>query len=166
MHAGEMRYWSLVGYAVPGAMDVLRTVLGSQRPIGIEAHAVMDEDVVLDSSRRYVIVLSRAEDRPANATAANGVTWVKWGPVSEVSWTLRWLTVGPEWTAANAPTPQKLGSRADWAEADFDVHLISENTHAGAMGEYLPRVHYLSRREFEALGISPRSDQIPRWVIR
>jgi hypothetical protein len=163
MRAGQMRYWSLTGYEVPDGWGVLRTLFGSQRPIGVAAHAVMDEDIVLDKDRRYVIVLSRAQERPANATAANGVTWVDWGPSSEISWTLRWLTVGPEWTAPNAPTPQKLGTKADWASADFDPRQISQNNHSGALGEYLPRLHYLSRAEFEALGSNTQAGKMPPW---
>jgi hypothetical protein len=163
MRGAQMRYWSLTGYEVPDGWSVLRTLFGSQRPIGVAAHAVMDEDMVLDAERRYVIVLSRAQDRPANATAANGVTWVDWGPSAEISWTLRWLTVGPEWTAPNAPTPQKLGTRTDWASADFDARLISQNNHDGALGEYLPRLHYLGRADFEQLGGNVRADRIPLW---
>jgi hypothetical protein len=163
MRAAQMRYWSLTGYEVPDGWSVLRTLFGSQRPIGIAAHAVMDEDLVLDRERRYMVVLSRAQDRPANATAANGVTWVDWGPSSEISWTLRWLTVGPEWTAPNAPTPQKLGTKTDWASADFDVRAISQNTHDGALGEYLPRLHYMSRAEFEQLGSDINAQRVPLW---
>jgi hypothetical protein len=163
MDAGEMRYWSLTGYEVPDGWGVLRTLFGSQRPIGIAAHAVMDEDIVLDKDRRYVIALSRASDKPTNATAANGVTWVDWGPSSEISWTLRWLTVGPEWTSTNAPTPQKLGTKADWASADFDRTVVSQNNRSTLMGEYLPRIHYLSRVEFERLGTNLRARNIPAW---
>lgn len=163
MVAAQMRYWSLVGYEVPGGWSILATLFGSQRPIGLATHAVVDEDIVLDAERNYVIVLSRPEDRPANATPANGVTWVDWGPVSEVSWTVRWLTVGPEWTGPSAPTPGKLGSRADWAAADFDPRVISTNTHDGAMGPYLPRVHYLSRAEFEQLGPAVTAARVPVW---
>jgi hypothetical protein len=123
----------------------------------------MDEDIVLDKDRRYVIALSRASDKPTNATAANGVTWVDWGPSSEISWTLRWLTVGPEWTSTNAPTPQKLGTKADWASADFDRTVVSQNNRSTLMGEYLPRIHYLSRVEFERLGTNLRARNIPAW---
>jgi hypothetical protein len=163
MRGAEMRYWSLTGYEVPDGWSLLSTLLGSQRPIGVAAHAVMDEDIVLDKERRYVIVLSRAQDKPANATAANGVTWVDWGPSSEISWTLRWLTVGPEWTAPSAPTPQKLRTKTDLASADFDPKVISQNNHSGALGEYLPRLHYLSSKEFEALGSNTKANQIPHW---
>jgi hypothetical protein len=161
MRGADMRYWSLTGYEVPDGWSLLRTLFGSQRPIGLAAHAVMDEDIVLDRDRRYVIVLSRAKERPANANAANGVTWVDWGPSSEISWTLRWLTVGPEWQGANAPTPQKLGTRADWASEDFDANVISRNHTHGALGEYLPQLHYLSRAQFEALGNKPELARLP-----
>jgi hypothetical protein len=163
MRAAQMRYWSLTAYEVPSGWEIIRTLFGSTRPIGLETHAILDEDVVLDNQRRYVIALSRAKERPLNATAQNGVTWVDWGPSSEISWTLRWLTVGPEWTHSSAPTPQKLGSRADWASADFDPRVISTNHHNGAMAEYLPRVHYLTRAEFERLGNAVSMDRIPLW---
>jgi hypothetical protein len=91
------------------------------------------------------------------------VTWVDWGPSAEISWTLRWLTVGPEWTAPNAPTPQKLGTKTDWASADFDARLVSQNSHDGALGDHLPRLHYLGRAEFEQLGGNVRADRIPLW---
>jgi hypothetical protein len=161
MNGGEMRYWSLTGYEVPDGWGLLRTLFGSQRPIGVAAHAVMDEDIVLDRDRRYVIVLSRANERPANANVANGVTWIDWGPSSEISWTLRWLTVGPEWKGTNAPTPQKLGTRADWASEDFDPNVVSRNRADGALGEYLPQLSYLSRAQFEALGKKPEAARMP-----
>jgi hypothetical protein len=164
MQAGQMRYWSLVGYEVPDGWEVLKTLLGSTRPIGIVTQMVMDEDIVLDRDRRYVIVLSRGGERPRNATAQNGVTWVDWGPSSEVSWTLRWLTVGPEWTHDSAPTPQKLDSRrVDWASADFDASVLATNSHRGALGEYQPRIHYLTRTEFEQLGAGVTADRVPLW---
>jgi hypothetical protein len=96
VRAGQMRYWSLVGYEVPDGWEVLMTLLSSTRPIDIVTQMVMDEDIVLDRDRRYVIVLSRGAERPANSTAQNGVTRVDWEPSSEVLWTLRWLTVGLE----------------------------------------------------------------------
>jgi hypothetical protein len=163
MTAGEMRYWSLTGYHVPTGLALL-DALSPTAVIGLAVHSIVDEDLVLDASRRYVLVLSRPGERPRNATRESGATWVDWGPSSEVSWTLRWLTVGPEWTAPNAPTPQKLGRRVDWPSPQYDARAIGENHHHGALGEYLPRVHYLSMRDFEALGERVTVASVPPWT--
>lgn len=159
----EMRYWSLVGYQVPGAWGLFKALVDPEATIGVATHAVMDDELLLDGERRYVLALSRPEGRPANATAANGVTWVDWGPSARVSWTLRWLTVGPEWTSSSAPTPQKLGRRGDAADPGYDPTAIGRNSHDGALGEYLPRVHYLTRKEFEALGSRVSATRVPLW---
>ena len=39
--------------------------------------------IPLDADGDYTIVYSRAEDRPANATAENGVAWIEWSPRGE-----------------------------------------------------------------------------------
>jgi hypothetical protein len=33
------------------------------------------------------------------------------------------------------------------------------------MGEYLPRVHYMTKAQFEALGAKPRADTVPVWRV-
>jgi hypothetical protein len=158
MRAAQMRYWSIVGYEVPIGWDFARAMLNpAARPGGLAVHEILDEDIVLDSQRRYVIVLSRPEDRPANATAANGVTWVDWGPSAAVAWTLRWLTVGPEWTGPMAPTPALLGRRADLAEPAYDPRALANN-HRGALGDYLPRVESLTSPRHES-GLEPETDR-------
>jgi hypothetical protein len=163
MESGEARYWSLTGYVVPEGWDMLGAVMDPTYPAGAAQHCIMDEDVVLqDAERRFVIALSRAADRPANATAQAGVTWADWGPASNISWTLRWMTVGPEWTAANAPTPEKLGRRAEWAEAAFDPRTVP-NGHGGTLGEFVPRVLHIRREAFEALGAKISARDVPIW---
>lgn len=163
MQAAEMRYWSIVGYEVPQGWNFVQTLLGpDSRPGGLPVHEVYDEQLFLNQDRWYLIVLSRPEDRPINAQIANGVTWQNWGPAAAVAWTLRWLTVGPEWTGPMAPTPEKLGRRVDWAEDVYDPHLLG-NDHRGALGDYLPEVHYLSREEFEAMGPKPDASRLPHW---
>lgn len=162
MTAAQARYWSLVGYAVPSGWDFIKA-FDKNAVIGSAVHAVMDEELVLDDKRRYLIVLSRPADRPRNATAANGITWVDWGPSAHISWTLRWLTVGPEWTDATAPTPQHLGRKGDYWEQDFDPAAISRNHHDGLLGDQLPRVHYLDAAAFEALDDEATWDSLPVW---
>lgn len=158
MDRAEARYWSLTA-----------TDPDLPKPdgfVGAVLHSVMDDEVVTDAQRRYVIVLSRPDDRPANATAQNGVTWVNWGPTAKVTWTLRWMSVHPEWNAGMSPNAQKLGWAADWASTQYNPSLIGRNSHQGILGDYLPRIHYISKAAFERLGASPRPDQIPLWQQR
>ena len=112
----------------------------------------MDDEIVLDEKRRYIIVLSRSFERPRNATAANGVTWIEWGPTSTAQWSLRWMSVHPEWHFPLAPTSDKFSWNASWASVSYDPNLIGTNTQTGILGDYQPLVHYLSTTSFEALG--------------
>jgi hypothetical protein len=61
----QLRYWSLCTNEY-------------RKPYPVTACAA-DRDVVLDDDGRYTFVISTPEDRPANATAADGVTWLDWG---------------------------------------------------------------------------------------
>ncbi|MEM6519009.1 MAG: hypothetical protein AAF722_06705 [Cyanobacteria bacterium P01_C01_bin.70] len=155
MANAEARYWSIT--ATDPALPK------SDGFVGAALHSVMDDEVVTDPEQNYVIVFSRPEDRPANAISENGVTWVNWGPTAKVSWTLRWLTVHPEWDSAMAPNDQKLGWEGDWASRAYNPSLISNNSHDGLLGEYLPQVHYMGTAEFERLGTATRANQIPKW---
>ncbi|MDZ8184139.1 MAG: hypothetical protein RMX96_04655 [Nostoc sp. ChiSLP02] len=131
--------------------------------VGAALHSVMDDEIITDNQRRYAIVLSRPEDRPKNATASNGVTWVNWGPTANVTWTLRWISVYPDWDFALTPDDRRMGWASDWASKRYDRSLIGNNSHDGALGEYLPRVHYMSKADFEKLGNSVKPDKIPIW---
>jgi hypothetical protein len=163
MTAAQMRYWSIVGYAVAEGWDFLDS-LKPNAIFGAATHVVRDDEIVLDRQRNYVIALSRPNDRPANATANNGVTWRDWGPAGKISWTLRWLTVGPEWKGRMTPSPELLGRRAEDVEPAFDRRAISTNSHDGVLGTYLPRIHYLPREQFEAIGTGITMQDIPIWT--
>jgi hypothetical protein len=163
MEAAQARYWSIVGYYIPDGWDFLRA-LSPDAVNGVAQHVVMDEEVVLQDERWYVIAFSRAEDRPRNAVAEAGVTWVDWGAAPKVSWTLRWLCVAPEWTSAEAPRPARVGPHGDWAHPDFDAtRLWMCNDHSGLLGAWQPRVHYLTRDAFEALGPRVAAADVPAW---
>ena len=84
----QLRYLSFTLYPDP---NFLRT-----EDIGTPHASVMDEEIAVDDEGRYTIVYSRAADRPANAKAP-GITWQDWGPGGMSGWTIRWLTVGPDW---------------------------------------------------------------------
>jgi hypothetical protein len=62
----NMRYWSMCNaiYARP-------------YPTVVNDGCVADKDVVLDDNGYYTIAVSTEDARPSNATAANGVTWLR-----------------------------------------------------------------------------------------
>jgi hypothetical protein len=66
MGDGEVKYWSVVTEA--------------SAPSGEMWDGVFDMMVPVDENGFYTIVVSRPEDRPANATHENGVAWIDWGP--------------------------------------------------------------------------------------
>jgi len=156
MEGGEVRYWSISQYG---------NGEGDQYETAVNYGTVMDDEVVLNQDNEYVIVYSTAEDRPANATPQNGVTWVDWGPRSRQTLTIRWMSVIPEWHLPQySPDQGNLPwDRAAWSGTRYEPALIGTNR-PGAMGPYHPVIHYLSNEQFEALGDRPLSPQdIPSW---
>ncbi len=124
-------YWSLVSCEAP--------------PSGRIVDGVADMQVPLDKDGNYTIVVSRPEDRPANATLANGVAWVEWSPRGEG-------VDSPE----NRPDYGMLMLRimADnpaWAESPDRV--TKPGMEEAVMGPYLPRGEYTDKAAFEAGGV-------------
>ena len=155
MDTAQCRYWSLTSYDAGFPFNKIA---------GVELTSVMDDEITLDQDRNFILVYSRPEDKPANASAANGVTWVNWGSVGIQSFTLRWLSVGPEWMMDIAPHEINLSwSQANPSSSNFDQDLIAQNGHQGFLGEYQPKVHYMSREDFEVLGVQLKAEQIPDW---
>lgn len=156
MNRGEARYFSLTSYdpAYPQADGYAGAAISS----------VMDDEIVTDAEGRYIICYSRPEDRPANATAANGVTWVNWGSVGSQAVTCRWLSVDPDWSFPLTPHEEFIGWEGSWASARFSPRFVGENHHRGRLLEYLPRIHYLTRVAFEALGGPLSIAQVPAWA--
>jgi hypothetical protein len=155
MAGGQIRYWSVCGIDDDALSPMPATTI----------HAISDDEAVLDADRNYIIAYSRPGDRPANATAANGVSWVDWGTQSSMGLLMRWVSVDPGWTFPLAPQEHHLGwSRSDWAGTQYDSTLIGVNWRHGFMQCYLPQVHYMSRAEFEALGADLEAADIPSWV--
>jgi hypothetical protein len=153
MEGGQMRYWSITNMNVSDALKAGQA-LGS----------VMDDEVCLDRERRYVIVYSQPRGRPANATRANCVTWVPWAPVPRQGLMLRWMSVEPHWAFGLTPDEQLLPPAAVRPTGTrYDPSLIGRNTHDGTLGEYLPKVGYLTTEQFEALGSRVGFETIPEW---
>jgi len=117
MTRAQAHYWSITGY--PEIQNADRG-----RPIT----SLMDDQITVNHRHQYAIVYSRPADRPSNATRADGVTWANWGPQGTVSFTIRWMDIGPEWTFCRAPSQFHLGWRADKAATVFDPSLTDRNS--------------------------------------
>jgi hypothetical protein len=118
---GQLRYWSFgtIEYRQP-----YPTIGG-----------VADEAIPLNADGNYTVVISTAEDRPANATAANGVAWVPWGdPSVPVMVLLRHMLPAPDFAQASRRVPDGA---------------TPEETQA-IMGSYYPVAAYCDRARFEA----------------
>ncbi|MEM9450774.1 MAG: hypothetical protein AAFY17_06200 [Cyanobacteria bacterium J06642_11] len=156
MEGGQARYFSITSYDVRVDAAVPTAALTS----------VMDDEIVTDENGWYMIVYSRITDRPANATPANNATWVDWGPTAVQSWNLRWMTVHPEWNDTSIPVPDEANmswATSTWSGSRYNPELIGRNNHDGFLREYLPRVHYMTKSEFEALGSNVRPETLPIW---
>lgn len=124
----DMRYWSL---CTNESMLTTRV-----------EDCVYDEQVPTDDDGSYTIVVSRAEDRPANAVEACGVAWIAWPERGD---------------GAGHLDDGFLILRNMLPAADF-AHAVQRTVTPGderdVMGEYLPRASYSSVAEFEARGCS------------
>ncbi len=101
-----------------------------------------DRQLPLDSRRRYTIVVSRPEDRPANATRLCGVAWLEWPARGD---------------GAGDPDYGLLIMRNMLVSPKFG-HAIQRVTKAGTeaqvMGPYFPDSSYSTKADFEARGCS------------
>jgi hypothetical protein len=155
MTTGQVRYWSIIGIDQDPFSPMPATTV----------HAIADDEVTIDANRNFVIAYSRITDRPSNATKTNGVSWVDWGTQSNLGLLMRWVCVAPEWSFEYSPQENNLDFKhCDWASNLYDSTLIGVNWRNGFMKCYLPRVHYMTKAEFEALGNNLNAEKIPIWV--
>lgn len=122
----DMRYWSL---CTNESMATTRV-----------EDCVYDEDVVTNRKGRYTIVVTRAEDRPANARARCGVTWLEApvrgdgaGHLGDNLLLMRNMLPSPRFTQAVQNTQVPGDEKA-------------------VMGPYLPRSTYSTTADFAARG--------------
>ena len=154
MTKAECRYWSIA-----------RTANSPDKVFPCILYGcLMDDEIVLDTQRRYAIVYSRKEDRPSNAIKAAGVTWQDWGPASMQVMNIRWLSVIREWhLPMYAPDEKNLPwVKTAWSQKNYDQNLVGRNK-PGFLGPYHPVIHYMTTEEFEALGSSVKPDSVPAW---
>ena len=124
MPAAQLRYWSICQNESPVTTRV--------------ADCLYDEQVPVAADGNYTIVISLAQDRPANANATCGVAWMAWGAGDGV----------------DRPEAATLIVRHMLPDASFTntwsrVELPGQE--AAVLGDYLPRGEYLSRSAFEQL---------------
>ena len=163
MTGGEIRYFSITHY-----LQYHGDFWSPLYPLTCYGTLMDDEIMVPEAGRNegwYAIVYSRKKDRPRNATAVNGVTWQDWGPSSRQSFTVRWISVMPEW---HAPAWAPDGNNMPWAKADwvqpagrFDPNLLSRNSRECFMKEHHILLHYMTKEQFEALGDHPDPREMP-----
>jgi hypothetical protein len=125
MGAGDVRYWSLCQNESPV------TTRGSG--------CLHDEQVPVDDNGRYTIVISRPEDRPADATGACGVAWLDWGPGDGV----------------DRPEAGTLILRQILAAPGFEraiARVQAPGDEATTMGAYLPEMTYATATAFSVPG--------------
>lgn len=153
----QCRYWSVTTYDATFPFS---------KVLGLENSCVMDDEIVLDKDRKYIIVYSRPEDRPVNATKENGVTWVNWGYTCTQSMTIRWISVGPEWAFEKTPNEVNLPwKHCTYTATQYDPSYIGNNDNKGFLKAYHPVRHYMTKKDFESLGNNLHSDSIPDWRI-
>ncbi|TAF64676.1 MAG: hypothetical protein EAZ55_10570 [Cytophagales bacterium] len=150
----QCRYWSITSYDAEFPFSEVK---------GLENTCIMDDEIVLNEKREYIIVYSRKEDRPKNATAENGVTWVEWGNTCTQSFTLRWISVSPEWAFEYTPHELNLPwAYTTWSGSKYDKTIIGSNE-AGFLKDYHPIKHYMTKETFEQLGNVLDKNKIPLW---
>lgn len=117
--AAQMRYWSLCTNEY-------------RKPYPV-TDCVNDTAVPVAGDGTYTIVVSQPEDRPANATAENGVAWLNWGSTAQDILLLM----------------RNMLPAADFHQSVFDVPFGQAAT---AMGPYQPVTTECSTASFESAG--------------
>ncbi len=100
---------------------------------GIAVSSLIDHQIARDEQGFMTLVVSAAENRPANATAENGVTWIDWGPYLDGQITFRLLL-------RRNPLLQALEEAINHGDAGDEVR------------PYVPKAAHCSRADFERGG--------------
>ena len=98
----------------------------------------------MHEDRNYTIVVSRAGDRPANATGDNGVAWLDWGSKGE--------GLGDE---LNRPDFGLLVFRFMHTNPGWQhnpENIAGPGTEAAVMGPCFPQLSHTDKATFEAGG--------------
>jgi hypothetical protein len=116
----QLRYWSLCSYRLNTAVY----------------DCVVDQDIPVDDDGYWTIVVSRAEDRPANATTECGVAWLEAVPDEDTYLAFRHMLPDPSFAQA--------------------IQHIEVGSEEAQMGDYYPAGTYGTVADYESLGCDPR----------
>ena len=134
------------GLAVMGEWEsrYISLVMSEAPPSGMGTDGLTDMQIPIDEDRNYTIVVCREEDRPANATDANGVAWMDWGHRGE--------GIDDELNRADYGMLlfRFMHNNPDW-EHD-PSRILEPGTEEQVMGPYFPRLSYTDKASFEAGG--------------
>lgn len=99
---------------------------------------VLDSEAALDSDGFYTVAISDAADRPPEATASNGISWLPWGPYPDGLILYRQMLANPAFSQA--------------------IRRVGINDSAPqVMGDYFPEVTYCRPEVFSGAGtLTPR----------
>ncbi|MEM9733157.1 MAG: hypothetical protein AAF903_06685 [Pseudomonadota bacterium] len=122
----DIRYWSLC------SNESLVTTRFSA--------CIYDAQVALDGERSYTIVVSKKVNRPANAKAECGITWLDWGDAGD----------GAGHPGLTTLLLRNMAPSADFGKAVQDIQ--GPGLEAATMAEYLPKPLYSNKATFEARG--------------
>ncbi len=122
----DLRYWSLC------SNESLVTTRFSA--------CIYDREVTLGSDRRYTIVVSKAANRPVNARAECGVSWLDWGDAGD----------GAGHPQITALLLRNMAPNPAFGAAVQDIP--GPGREMQTMGPYLPRPVYTSKALFESRG--------------
>jgi hypothetical protein len=132
MPDAQCQYWSVVSCEA--------------MPSGQIVDALTDMQVPLDKDGNYTIVYSRKEDRPKNATDANGIAWIEWSPRGEG-------IDGPQNRLDSGMLMLRImANNPNWKERPDNV--LKPGDEEAVMGPYYPRGYYTTKEAFETKGIS------------
>lgn len=134
----QVRYWSFCSNELANPYPAVQCAADYQIP--------------LDDDGYYTIAISMPDDRPSNATAENGVTWLAWAEppfndnvIPPNTSYLRTMLPAPDFNQAVQAVPQPVqGSTPEENKAAAQA----------AMGEYYPVGVLCSKAQFEAGGPS------------
>jgi hypothetical protein len=134
MGGGDMRYWSLCS--------------NDGNTLAV-FDCLYDEQVARDAQDRGVILVSKAADRPANATAMCGVSWLNWGRSD--TGVLIWRNMLPRPEDQFPYAVQYVPGPPGQHEAEV-------------MARYYPYGTHMQKATFEALGCPVSADALPSAV--
>ena len=121
MGSGQLRYWSMCSN------------MSSTQYLG----CVKDDDVTLDPSGDYTVVVSTAANRPATAKSSCGIEWLPKGPLPSAPIILRNMLPDPSFLqaiqrATHGTEQQTLG--AYYPQGYYFAHASSFDAFVGANG--------------------------------